>query len=391
MLEEMLSLRTLFIASVLPYTFLGLALITYAIRYQSNKGMMFFGVGLEVLAFTLFLLAFAGKLFEYSSTTVYNNVLWMSAYALMFNGVLHFRKVDSKRTNHWFIYSVIAIGIISFYFTYIDYNFSVRSMSFTLCLIFYSAIVIYSLNIKNSESYGSLPNRIWCLFYTVFIVWNIVYIFAVLLGEDTNQIFDMTIFTWVGRFIDQGITFAIGIMMLYLTSSSVEKQLRLQSRKDPLTQCFNRRALRELAPSEIARASRNKQAVSLVMCDIDHFKQFNDNYGHDMGDKVLSEFSKTLRENIRVNDVLVRYGGEEFLIIFPNTDLSMAKDVAEKLRLHIENLEIQSEQNKVLNVTASFGVATYTEDMNNWELLMKKADLQLYEAKLSGRNCVIGQ
>jgi diguanylate cyclase (GGDEF)-like protein len=153
---------------------------------------------------------------------------------------------------------------------------------------------------------------------------------------------------------------------------------------DPLTLCYNRRALEEFIDQTIASARRYGSDLSAVMFDLDHFKIINDTYGHQAGDNVLKAVSRTILATIRKCDYLVRYGGEEFVLIMPETKLSRAVEVADRLRTIIENLMIQYGGIRI-RVTASFGVAHLKTEYDKNQLL-QDADKRLYDAKAKGRN-----
>ncbi len=159
---------------------------------------------------------------------------------------------------------------------------------------------------------------------------------------------------------------------------------------DGLTEVFNHRYFQNDLDQEINRAERNDNYLSLILCDIDNFKNFNDQYGHQAGDFILKEFCKILKENLRKYDMLARYGGEEFVIILPETEESEALIVAEKLREAIED-EVFDDNNESYRVTCSFGVAgcrPAVEDNFSKNELISKADHALYSAKEDGRNRV---
>ncbi len=162
------------------------------------------------------------------------------------------------------------------------------------------------------------------------------------------------------------------------------KMLEKLATTDPLTKIYNRLKLNELLAFEIKKADRYKMPLSLIMFDIDHFKDINDTYGHDVGDEVLVKLCDTVSASIRETDVFARWGGEEFMIMLPNTSGAGAQVMAENLRKAVEHTNFGAAG----IVTASFGVGEYSPEANMRELL-KNVDDALYEAKRGGRNKVV--
>ena len=179
----------------------------------------------------------------------------------------------------------------------------------------------------------------------------------------------------------------------HLSLEKANREIKLLSRTDSLTGCYNRGHLNELLPRELKRAMRYKHSLSLAMCDIDHFKNVNDTYGHQCGDEVLKIFVKSITDLIRADtDWVARYGGEEFMLVLPETKLDDACGLAERLRKHIAKKVIETEEDKV-HITASFGVtgfdAATSSNSITPEALINTADKYLYEAKKQGRNKVV--
>jgi diguanylate cyclase (GGDEF)-like protein/PAS domain S-box-containing protein len=178
----------------------------------------------------------------------------------------------------------------------------------------------------------------------------------------------------------------------YLGLALVNLRLRLalqqQSIRDPLTGLFNRRFLEETLTREIRRAQRNKATVSVLMLDIDHFKMFNDRYGHAAGDVVLREFSTLLGESIRGADVASRYGGEEFTVLLPDTSLADARAKAQQLLERIKALRLTFNGLDVGVMSASIGIAASPVHGEHIEDLLRAVDAALYAAKQRGRDRV---
>lgn len=165
-------------------------------------------------------------------------------------------------------------------------------------------------------------------------------------------------------------------------------ELQLQSITDSLTGLFNRRHVFALAEREFQRARRFGRPLSAIMLDVDHFKQVNDTYGHAAGDQVLAEVARRLRASIRAIDLIGRYGGEEFVLVLPETELAGAGLLGERLRLAIAAAPV-STVGGALAVTASLGVATTRPDVSDVAALINQADQALYSAKQAGRNRVL--
>jgi diguanylate cyclase (GGDEF)-like protein len=186
----------------------------------------------------------------------------------------------------------------------------------------------------------------------------------------------------------QLILILISLSVLWAASRRLEEELRTLATRDPLTGLYNRRALEELGAKEISRTIRSGVPVAVIVIDIDHFKPLNDHYGHQAGDVVLKWLASVMRNHVREHDVLARFGGEEFVVLLPETALEAATIVAEKLRAEIERAAIMFGKTGRLNMTASFGVASLFGERANWFSLIKAADDALYAAKAAGRNCV---
>jgi two-component system cell cycle response regulator len=161
---------------------------------------------------------------------------------------------------------------------------------------------------------------------------------------------------------------------------------------DQLTGLHNRHYMSGQLKALVARAAKGGDPVGALLIDIDHFKQINDTFGHDVGDEVLREFAVRLATNVRAIDLPCRYGGEEFVIIMPDTPLASAERIAERIRLHVSGSPFRVAGGKeVLTVTISIGVAATLGETDTPEALLKRADGAVYEAKAAGRNKVISR
>ena len=177
---------------------------------------------------------------------------------------------------------------------------------------------------------------------------------------------------------------------LVLDNARLSQLLHEMSTLDGLTRQLNHRAIYERLTEELERARRYKYPLSVILCDLDHFKEVNDTHGHLAGDAVLREGAGALRRCLRATDLLGRYGGEEFLAVLPQVDLAAACAAAERLRQSLEGFPVVLESGARVGITGSFGAAAQDElpAQAAGDLLVSLADRRLYEAKAAGRNCV---
>jgi diguanylate cyclase (GGDEF)-like protein/PAS domain S-box-containing protein len=179
-------------------------------------------------------------------------------------------------------------------------------------------------------------------------------------------------------------------LALSLVSLKLREALKHQSIRDPLTALFNRRYMEESLEREISRCERAGQGLGVILVDIDHFKRFNDTFGHDAGDVVLVEFAKFMTQYFRESDIVCRFGGEEFIVIMPSAEQSIVVERATQLCHKLHDVEIFYESKKLPSITASFGVAYLSSDnYQQASVIVKLADSALYEAKRAGRDQVV--
>jgi len=174
-----------------------------------------------------------------------------------------------------------------------------------------------------------------------------------------------------------------------LQLQDLQNELKLLASTDPLTKLYNRRYFMKTAKTILDLAQRNKTTTSVIILDIDKFKRVNDVYGHKVGDDVLVVLASSLLKNSRKSDITGRWGGEEFLLLLPGTDLNGAFIIAEKIRKKVEELVVSLENEQTLQFTVSLGVSEFnSKDDKNIGASINRADKALYRAKESGRNRV---
>jgi len=173
-----------------------------------------------------------------------------------------------------------------------------------------------------------------------------------------------------------------------LSNLRLHETLRSQSIRDPLTGLFNRRFMEESLELEIRRAARNQRPLGMIMIDLDHFKYFNDNFGHEAGDLLLKELGTLLRTNIRGEDIACRYGGEEFTLILPEGTSAVTRQRADFYKDAIQRLDVHFRGMPLGRITASMGVAVFPDHGRSAQALIEAADKALYRSKAAGRDRV---
>jgi diguanylate cyclase (GGDEF)-like protein len=205
----------------------------------------------------------------------------------------------------------------------------------------------------------------------------------------------------IDDFMTSGLMHAISIIVyellvavtsfgvVWIVSYKVQRVLIEQASHDPLTKVLNRRALENIINVEHSRSLRSNVPMSVIMLDIDHFKRINDVFGHGRGDEVLVEVASVLTQNTRKYDSIARFGGEEFIILLPDTALDKAQVIAENLRIKIAESDFNFNPEDGIQITASFGATECNLQRDGWLKILERADHGLYQAKAAGRNRVV--
>jgi diguanylate cyclase (GGDEF)-like protein len=178
-------------------------------------------------------------------------------------------------------------------------------------------------------------------------------------------------------------------LALAAANLNLRETLRTQSIRDPLTNLFNRRYMEESLERELQRATRKKLPLAVVMLDVDHFKHFNDSFGHEAGDELLRELARLFQSRLRAEDIACRYGGEEFVLILPEAPIEVARERAELFRQTARESQIQFRGKALERVTISIGLSCYSQHGTTGEALLRAADAALYRAKDEGRDRIV--
>lgn len=318
-------------------------------------------------------------------------------YILM--GLVNLSTFSSDNYSMLVFIQLFLIPSYAFFISYLAYKkatFSSLETLLFLAPIF--TVLIHTFLFPNMSSYSTYQTELYLLiFWTLtisglrlekaiiasFIVFIIGILYPYFFFQDHESAFILHTM-WMSISILFG---TVGGFLIYQSNKETfkkEKELQHLATVDTLTGLNNRHYLTKYSDTAFASAKRHKEEISIIICDIDHFKEVNDTYGHLTGDKVIQAFASLLQENKRTEDLTARYGGEEFVMVLPKCNALSAKDKAEKIRIALCKMEIEG-----IKITASFGVAQMTSLHKDFEDILKDADEALYRAKKNGRNQVI--
>lgn len=350
---------------------------------QLREGMRYWALGLVAHTFAYLLFGLRGQISDWLSV-VLGNVLLSGVFALFAEGVFQFQK---RRSPRWLLWSPMLVVAVSFSALLPWYL--ARVVVGALIFAFQSLVVVVAVLQKRKETVG-VGQYFLVTGFLVLIAMTLLQGVGVVLHRD--EIKSVLTSHWVPSLVfmvSALCTVVVSLGLILMAKERADERNRSLAMRDELTGLINRRSLLESLVQQMAMANRHGQPLALLMIDIDYFKQVNDTHGHLSGDKVLKAMAYAIAGLTRAQDLPGRLGGEEFLVILPNTTKQGAVQLAEILRLAIETTEFLSASGQPIAITISIGVceqgqlkAPQCDDMIN------AADQALYLAKQNGRNRV---
>ena len=386
-MHEFLDLRTLSVNNILVSLSFGMCLILYANKYPQFKGIKISGIAFLISSGAFLLLGFRNFIPDFFSIIIPNLMLVISM-ALVHFGLLLFYEFNLKQPQWLHGGILLAVLVLFLIFTYADYNTNARIVIISFTVSIQCVFIMWTLLIAHQMNYHKANFMI----AMAFLIFSTFFAFRGILTLSEKPLLD---------FMNAGFLHALSIIvyqfvviitsfgLVWIVSHKIHNILKEQATHDPLTRVFNRRALEEILNVEHSRSMRNQSPLSVIMLDIDYFKRLNDRHGHSMGDQVLVLIANLLVENTRGYDSIARFGGEEFIVLLPDTPIDKARLIAEKLKDKVANHEYRIKDNRKVEITASFGVTSCDLSKEPWLKVLDRCDRALYLAKESGRNKVI--
>lgn len=317
-------------------------------------------------------------------TIVIPNLLFIVSMALIHLGFVYFYKFDDRKVKRFHALILFIVAVLSVYFTYVENSVNARIVLLSFLISIQCLYIMRTL--LQGHNKANLTIAISYLFFSVFFL---VRGLLTLLEDPIYDFMDAGLMHSLSVVVYELLVACTSFGMVWMVSYSVQRELLQQASHDPLTKVLNRRALEDVIGTEHARSLRGNVPLSVIMLDIDHFKRINDRFGHGRGDEILIEVATVLTKNTRPYDSIARFGGEEFIILLPNTTLDKAEVIAENLRKKVAEHDYNFKPSDGINVTASFGATECNLVKEGWLKVLERADKGLYKAKSAGRNNVI--
>lgn len=382
-----LDIRTLFITNVLISLYMSLVLFLYSRSQKTYPGFGFWLAG-NVLALVLyFLYAMRGLIPDLLSIATANFIGILSSI-LRLEGMKKFFNIPGiTKSNFLLPFLVFAANL---YYLYVDNNILARDIIFTVVTCVLVLRMVWLLITRSEEDTRRLALFFAALLFIFIIGFAMRSLSWAIWADTRGPLLNTKINTLSILFLlFFDISWAIMLILLNGQRMNSEilkltEQLEKLASIDPLTGVFNRRKFLELGEVELIRAKRYGRRLSLLMFDLNNFKDVNDTYGHAAGDEVLKKVVEVCKNNLRQEDLLGRFGGDEFVILFPETNLNESVEIAR--RLNSDVLGITYEWNWNIHVSLSYGVAQATAQDSSLDALIQRADVLLYGMKAEKQN-----
>ena len=388
-----MDLRTLFIITVLVNIIIAIIMAIYWRTQKTYAGFGYWTLANVAMTITFSLFSLKGIAPEFI-TVVIANTSAIAGSICRYAGVRFFWGAESLSHTRFHQFVVLGCAIFLAYFTCIDDNIMFRQIAVSSVISGYFLATARQMLKGASQGY---PYEAW----TVSLL-NIIYA-ILMMGRALEWYFYpesrhlLVASSMSTLYFSSILLLEVANALLFLMLNSqrlaksliiVQQELEKLASSDTLTGLFNRRKLAELCDQEIIEARTLNRPLAMLLIDLDHLKQMNDTFGHSAGDALINTVVKIIRDQLRPTDIAGRLGGDEFLLILPNTTQEHAKSIAEHIRQNVQNQAFHWED-KVLSMSLSIGVASLIDADANWNDWLQRADHNLYLAKNSGRNQIV--
>jgi diguanylate cyclase (GGDEF)-like protein len=309
---------------------------------------------------------------------VLSHCLLLSAFVLFYTGVLHFFKSPRKIRYAW-MFTVISSALTVYL---VQLHSHPMALTWTIAISFFLIRGVIALEIY-LQAADRIFLKIFAFFMALYAVFALNRIFFLLIYHAPPTQAQRAVIQTVSVLLSVSFAFLIGLSFLLMLCSELLTLVKDESERDLLCGVFNRRGIEQKLDAELKRAGRSSNGLSIALIDLDHFKAINDRAGHAAGDSALRNVVSAISERLRPNDLVGRFGGDEFLLIFPRTSCSDALTVALRIEQSVRERSVEG-ADMALTISSGLTQAAHGETA---ALLLARADKALYSAKNAGRNC----
>ncbi len=354
-----------------------------AARTQLREGMAYWALGLLAHTMAYLLFAMRGQISDWLSV-VLGNVLLSSVFALFAEGVFQFQR---RRPPRWLLWS--PVFLVPVLFSVLLQWYLARVVAGVLIFVFQSLVVVAAVLQKRKETVGAGQYFLVTGFLLLIAMMLLQGVGVVLHRDEIKSVLSPHWLPSLVFLVSALCTVVVSLGLILMAKERADERNRGLAMRDELTGLINRRSLLEALAQQLAVARRHGQPLALLMIDIDFFKLVNDTHGHLSGDKVLKGVAQAIAARTRAQDLPGRLGGEEFLVILPNTNVQGAVQLAEILRQAVETTKFQSVSGEPIAITISIGVCEQSQfTAPQCDDMVSAADQAMYLAKQNGRNRV---
>ena len=353
---------------------------------KSIPGVSFWTLGRVCITLALVAFTLRNAIPLPMSVLLGNGLLILGMHFIWQGNIAFMKRKPIRPILYLVLYGVLVSAMV--YWTVVEPSFLARIVVSCFFIGVFDLLFVRALWLREGdEVYFSVKVMALVFVWSAFV--QAARATIALSGGNGETLLEPSLATLMGLLNGLAVSMVSAMVYMAIIMEYLKKDLVRQAERDPLTGAFNRRAFHAIAEHILARARRERSAVSLVILDLDHFKTVNDTYGHMAGDAVLKRVVDLVHEVLRAQDVLVRLGGEEFAMLLPATTEDKANHVAERIRLAVEN-ELFDIGATAVRITTSLGVTSISAMNGVVEIdnLIEQADIALYQAKDAGRNQV---
>ena len=382
-MQEFLDLRSLSINNIVMSASFGACLLIYSAYNSQFRGIRQTAYAFFMSGIAFLLIGLRNYIPDFLSIVLPNTLLTLSMASIHL-GFIYFYQLDTRLMRQFHGVMLLTMASSAVYFNYVQHSVNARIIAISFIIGFQCLYIMRTLLTAHNKANFTIG-----ISYLAFAIFFIIRGILTFTQDSIDDFMTSGLMHAISIIVYELLVAVTSFGVVWIVSYKVQRALIEQASHDPLTKVLNRRALENIINVEHSRSLRSNVSMSVIMLDIDHFKRINDVFGHGRGDEVLVEVANILTNNTRKYDSIARFGGEEFIILLPDTALDKAQVIAENLRNKIAENDFNFNPEDGIQVTASFGATECNLQRDGWLTILERADHGLYQAKADGRNRVV--